>query len=47
MPERPDISRDWTRFTLEVPRSLTGMGDADAAMTVDGQTANLVRIHIQ
>jgi uncharacterized protein (TIGR03437 family) len=33
--------------TVEVPRSLTGMGDADAAMTVDGETASPVRIHIQ
>jgi|ERR1035441_8138773 hypothetical protein len=33
--------------TVEVPRSLTGFGDVDVAMTVDGQTASPVRIHIQ
>jgi hypothetical protein len=33
--------------TVEVPRSLAGMGDADVTMTVDGQTADPVRIHIQ
>jgi hypothetical protein len=33
--------------TVEVPRSLAGMGDADVAMTADGQSASPVRIHIQ
>lgn len=33
--------------TVEVPRSLAGMGDADVTMTVDGQAASPVRIRIQ
>ena len=33
--------------TVEVPRSLAGIGEADVTMTVDGQTASPVRIHIQ
>jgi hypothetical protein len=33
--------------TVEVPRSLAGMGDVDVAMTVDGQTASPLRIRIQ
>jgi hypothetical protein len=33
--------------TVEVPRSLAGMGDVDAVLTADGQTASPVRIHIQ
>jgi hypothetical protein len=33
--------------TVEVPRSLAGMHDADVVLTADGQTASPVRIHIQ
>ena len=33
--------------TVELPRSLAGMGDADVLLTVAGQTASPVRIHIQ
>ena len=33
--------------TVEVPRSLAGIGDADVVLTADGQTASPVRIHIQ
>jgi uncharacterized protein (TIGR03437 family) len=33
--------------TVEVPRILAGIGDADVELTVDGQTADPVRIHIQ
>ncbi|MGA3042490.1 MAG: hypothetical protein ABSF54_17035 [Bryobacteraceae bacterium] len=33
--------------TVEVPRSLAGIGDADVVLNVDGQTADPVRIHIQ
>jgi hypothetical protein len=33
--------------TVEVPRSLAGMGDVDVVMTADGQAAGPVRIHIQ
>jgi uncharacterized protein (TIGR03437 family) len=33
--------------TVEVPRSLAGLGDVDVVLTADGQTANPVRIHIQ
>ena len=33
--------------TVEVPRSLAGMGDADVTMTADGQTASPVRIQSQ
>jgi hypothetical protein len=33
--------------TVEVPRSLAGMGDVDVVLTADGQTASPVRIHIQ
>ena len=32
---------------VEVPRSLAGMGPADVAMSVDGQPASPVRVHIQ
>jgi uncharacterized protein (TIGR03437 family) len=32
---------------VEIPRSLTGMGDVEAILTVDGQTAEPVHIHIQ
>jgi uncharacterized protein (TIGR03437 family) len=30
-----------------IPRSLIGRGEVDVVMTVDGRTANTVRIHIQ
>jgi len=33
--------------TVEVPRSLAGMGDADVVLTADGEAAGAVRIHIQ
>jgi hypothetical protein len=33
--------------TIEVPRSLAGIGDADVLLTVDGQPSSPVRIHIQ
>jgi hypothetical protein len=33
--------------TVELPRSLAGMGDVDVVLTADGQTASPVRIHIQ
>jgi len=33
--------------TVEVPRSLAGMGDVDVVLTADGQTASPVHIHIQ
>jgi hypothetical protein len=33
--------------TVELPRSLSGIGDADVVLTVDGETASPVRIHIQ
>jgi hypothetical protein len=33
--------------TVEVPRSLAGMGNTEVAMTVDGQAASPVSIHIQ
>jgi hypothetical protein len=33
--------------TVEVPRSLAGLGDVDVVLTADGQTASPVRIHIQ
>jgi hypothetical protein len=33
--------------TVELPRSLAGMGQVDAVLTADGQTASPVRIHIQ
>jgi len=32
---------------VEIPRSLAGMGDVEATLTVDGQTAEPVHIHIQ
>ena len=32
---------------VEVPRSLAGMGKVDVALTVDGQTASPVAVHIQ
>jgi uncharacterized protein (TIGR03437 family) len=33
--------------TVELPRSMAGMGDVDVVLTVDGQAASPVRIHIQ
>jgi hypothetical protein len=33
--------------TVEVPRSLTGMGESDVVLTVDGEPASPVRVHIQ
>jgi len=33
--------------TVELPRSLAGMGQVDAVLTADGQTASPVRVHIQ
>jgi hypothetical protein len=33
--------------SVELPRSLSGIGDADVVLTVDGETASPVRIHIQ
>jgi uncharacterized protein (TIGR03437 family) len=33
--------------TVEVPRSLAGIGDAEVELTADGKTASPVRIHIQ
>jgi hypothetical protein len=33
--------------TVEVPRSLAGLGDVDVVLTTDGQTASPVHIHIQ
>ncbi|MGA2736087.1 MAG: hypothetical protein ABSG65_01415 [Bryobacteraceae bacterium] len=33
--------------TVEVPRSLAGMGETDVDLTADGRTASPVRIHIQ
>jgi hypothetical protein len=33
--------------TVELPRSLSWMGEADVVLTADGQTAGPVRIHIQ
>ena len=33
--------------TVDVPRSLTGMGESDVVLTADGETASPVRIHIQ
>jgi uncharacterized protein (TIGR03437 family) len=32
--------------TVELPRSLAGVGEADVVLTADGQTASPVRIHI-
>jgi uncharacterized protein (TIGR03437 family) len=33
--------------TVEIPRSLAGLGDVEVLLTADGQTANPVHIHIQ
>ena len=33
--------------TVEVPRSLAGIDEADVELTVDGRPASPVRIHIQ
>jgi hypothetical protein len=33
--------------TVEIPRTMAGMGDVDVVLTADGQAANPVRIHIQ
>jgi hypothetical protein len=33
--------------TVEVPRSLAGMGEADVVLTAEGQAASPLRIHIQ
>jgi uncharacterized protein (TIGR03437 family) len=33
--------------TVEVPRTLAGIGEADAVLTVDGQTASPVRVRLQ
>jgi uncharacterized protein (TIGR03437 family) len=33
--------------TVQVPRSLAGTGEADVVLSVDGQAADPVRIHIQ
>jgi hypothetical protein len=33
--------------TVEIPRSLSGMGDSDVVLTADGQTASPVRVRIQ
>jgi hypothetical protein len=33
--------------TVEVPRTLAGIGEADAVLTVDGQTAGAVRVRLQ
>jgi hypothetical protein len=33
--------------SVELPRSLSGIGDADVVLTVDGETASPVRVHIQ
>jgi uncharacterized protein (TIGR03437 family) len=33
--------------TVEISRSLAGIGEADVVLTADGQTASPVRIHIQ
>jgi hypothetical protein len=32
---------------VEVPRNLAGMGQVDVVLTVDGQSANPVPVHIQ
>jgi hypothetical protein len=34
-------------ITVELPRSLAGMGQVDVVLTADGQTASPVRIPIQ
>ncbi|HXM42283.1 MAG TPA: hypothetical protein VN924_13605 [Bryobacteraceae bacterium] len=33
--------------TVEVPRSLSGMGESDVVLTADGESASPVRIHVQ
>jgi uncharacterized protein (TIGR03437 family) len=35
------------QISVQLPRSLAGSGDADVLLTVDGQTAEPVRVHIQ
>ena len=35
------------QISVQLPRSLAGSGDADVSLTVDSQTAEPVRIHIQ
>ena len=35
------------QISVQVPRSMAGMGDVEVAMTVDGQTANPVHVRIQ
>jgi uncharacterized protein (TIGR03437 family) len=35
------------QISVQLPRSLAGSGDADVVLTVDGQTAEPVRIQIQ
>ena len=35
------------QISVQLPRSLAGSGDADVVLTVDGQTAGPVRVHIQ
>jgi uncharacterized protein (TIGR03437 family) len=33
--------------TVEIPRSLAGMGESEVLLTADGEPASPVRIHIQ
>ncbi len=35
------------QINIELPRTLRGVGAVDVALSVDGQTTNTVRIHIQ
>jgi uncharacterized protein (TIGR03437 family) len=35
------------QVSVQLPRSLAGIGDVDVLLTVDGQTAEPVRVHIQ
>jgi hypothetical protein len=35
------------QVSIQIPRGLAGRGDADVTLTVDNQTSNPVRIHIQ